>query len=562
MVAVMGNLDGVVQLAQGAWRKLVLGQPFPAFDFWRSSRMVPDLPAFDPSPLAFWMPGHAPGAAEVSPHITEFPYFTFLFADLHAHMMVIPFTLLALGLALTLVLGLRQAKSWWAMSATGVLGLALGSLWVINSWDYPAYLLLMAALLGLAAWAAPGGAVFRAGLWLAMWAAVVAVSVLAFWPFRQAYQTFDPGLAPSLWRTPPERYFAIHGVFLLVAIVHLVQQWRDARHSPTPPLQSGIKIVLPFSKGGLGGFLILALGALAAVYLAAAGYWTAATLTLVLAFTISAAGRELKRDAQSGPCLPTVASLVLLGMALSIGIGLDLARLNGDIGRMNTFFKYYLEAWVLFGVASAYLLWRLGATGFFRQGLAGKATLGIMLLFLVGSLIYPALGARARLADRFNPTALTLDGTAYMRQAVHMEEGQPIALEYDLEAIHWLQDNVQGSPVVLEAHHEQYHWSSRISVYTGLPTVLGWPWHQIQQRGDSTAVYRRAADVREIYSTVSVERAQALLQQHQVRYIVVGELERAYYPAPGLTKFESMTRQGLITLVYQNPRVQVYRTPW
>ena len=83
-VALIGNLDGIVQVAQGIGR-VVSGEPFGVFDFWRSSRMMPsDLEG-----------------------ITEFPYFTFLFADPHAHLFVMPLTLLALGLALAIILGGR-----------------------------------------------------------------------------------------------------------------------------------------------------------------------------------------------------------------------------------------------------------------------------------------------------------------------------------------------------------------------------------------------------------------------------------------------------------------------
>ena len=96
--AVIANLDGIVQLCQGLWAVAVDGASWPGFDFWRSSRMIPPLDSFEPPALAFWLPDFIPGDAGSSWHITEFPFFTFLFADLHAHMMVIPFTLLVLGL--------------------------------------------------------------------------------------------------------------------------------------------------------------------------------------------------------------------------------------------------------------------------------------------------------------------------------------------------------------------------------------------------------------------------------------------------------------------------------
>ena len=108
-IGVMGNLDGIVQVLQGVWYKASnMNDGFPAFDFWRSSRMIPDMENFDPLPALCWVPGKIADTPDMSPHITEFPFFTFLFADLHAHMMAIPFTLLVIGLGLNIVVGLRR----------------------------------------------------------------------------------------------------------------------------------------------------------------------------------------------------------------------------------------------------------------------------------------------------------------------------------------------------------------------------------------------------------------------------------------------------------------------
>jgi len=256
-------------------------------------------------------------------------------------------------------------------------------------------------------------------------------------------------------------------------------------------------------------------------------------------------------------------------MALSIGIGVDFVRLNGDIGRMNSLFKLYLEGWVLFSLAAGYMLWYLGDRGWLsrlwsrdRWGLK-LAWTGMLAVLLAASLIYPVLGTKARINDRFGETPMSLNGTAYMAQAVYQEEGRSLQLKWDLEAIRWLQDNVEGSPVILEAHHDQYHWTARFAVYTGLPTVLGWPWHQIQQRTPyAYAVEERSQDIKEIYSTEDVGRAQELLTKYEVEYIVVGELEQAHYPAPGLDKFEQMVGKGLVFPEFRNQGVNIYRVLW
>ena len=576
MVAVMGNLDGMVQLAQGTWQRLFRPeQGLALFDFWRSSRMIPPLDQIDGSPLAFWLPAQqVPGFTEVSYHITEFPFFTFLFADLHAHMMVIPFTLLVMGLGIGLAVGLRNSGRLWTLIAATGLALGLGSLWVINSWDYPPYLMLVLALLGLASFRLRGNWTKKLAWFGLLSAGIVGFSLVFFLPFHQTYETFNAGMAISKWRTPLDRYLAVHGLFLFVTVTFLVYR---VRQSLAPMLRT------LFGKGDPAGgnagsdavlttvdrlrLAYLGIGLAAAVYLALAGYWTAAILVPLVLLTGLALMAELGRDSPEG--LIAAIPVLFLGMALAIGIGVDFVQLNGDIGRMNTLFKLYLEGWVLFSLAAGYMLWYLGDRGWLsriwrrdRWG-AKLAWMGVLAVLLASSLIYPVLGTKARINDRFGDTPLSLDGTAYLAQAVHQEEGQPLQLKWDLEAIRWLQDNVEGSPVILEAHHHQYHWTSRIAAYTGLPAVLGWPWHQIQQRTTyEYAIEERSRDIREIYSTVNIGRAQELLTKYEVEYIVVGELEQAHYPAPGLDKFERMVGKGLVFREFRNQGVNIYRVLW
>ncbi|MEK7806158.1 MAG: DUF2298 domain-containing protein, partial [Chloroflexota bacterium] len=287
--AVIGNLDGIVQTAQGAWHKLVDGSGFPPFDFWRSSRLLPFQENFDPSPLAFWVPDKLPNVPDMSPHITEFPFFTFLFADLHAHMMVIPFTLLVIGLGLSLVVGLRDGGRIWPVAAVGALSLALGSLWAINSWDYPSYAILTVVLLALAVYFKPGPAVARLCLLVSLTAGVVALSLLAFLPFHQSYEAFNAGLDVSRWRTPVDRFMGIHGLFLFIIATFLVYQARSTLMMALQGVVPGVRGVI----GAIGGSrerrlslsaptLALALGLAIGLVLAATGYWTALLLLVFM----------------------------------------------------------------------------------------------------------------------------------------------------------------------------------------------------------------------------------------------------------------------------------------
>src|SRR5690606_13341639 len=89
-------------------------------------------------------------------------------------------------------------------------------------------------------------------------------------------------------------------------------------------------------------------------------------------------------------------------------------------------------------------------------------------------------------------TELTLGGLAFMSHGEFVyDRGTPapeddvvMRLADDEPIIRWLRDNVEGSPVVAEAVGPLYHWTGRISMLTGLPAVIGWDWHQTQQRWD------------------------------------------------------------------------------
>ena len=574
-IAVIGNLDGMAQVIQGTWHKLTDGGSSPFFFFWGSSRMLDTQENFDPSPLAFWVPDKVAGFADWSPHITEFPFFTFLYGDLHAHMMVIPFTLLVIGLGLALVVGLRSSGHLWALATAAALALALGSLWVINSADYPSYLLLTLALLALAVYFRPGRPSSRLLMFGGLASGVVAVSILAFLPFHEYYQAFATGLEASKWQTPVDRFLGIHGLFLFVIATFLVYTARGTltavARSLVPPLSrnpgnSAASRTMAPSLIWLR--LVLGLGLLIAVLLAVAGYWVVVVLLVFLMLTgVSAWGILASR--KEDPAFASV-PMVLLALGLAIAIGVDFVRVEGDIGRMNTMFKYYLEVWVLLSLASAYMLWQLIDRGLLRPRWTWlkRAWLGVLVLLIGSSLIYTALGTQDRINFRFNPTSATLDGTSYMDTAVHValgyEQTPPFQLKWDRDAIRWLQDNVSGSPVILEAHNDtpvwaQYSWSSRIADYTGLPTVLGWPGHQRQQREDyHYAIFERIDRVREIYDTTNVGRAQELLRQYGVKYVVVGELERRYYAHEGLQKFEDLAAKGLMQRVYKNQGVSIY----
>ena len=559
MVAVAGNLDGVVQLFHIlSTRANGIPAFLSAFDFWRSSRAIPEIPSFEPSALTPWL--ESTDHVDLGFHITEFPYFTFLFADLHAHMMTMPFALLALALGFAVLLGLPRSgpKSLWTWACAALMGLAVGSLWTINSWEYPAYVLLMVGFAASAAWLMPGELRVRVTLGIALALVAVLVSYVVFLPFHGATETFGTGIEPTRWRTPLANYLLIHALPLLAAFSLLLATLPQA----AAPLLARFRTAAPVPAAHQWLLLAVLAGVALACYLWAAGFLTSGVLMVLLTLTCWSLAAALL-NGQESTTRSDVAALGMLAVALAIGIGVDFVRVEGDIARMNTLFKYYLVAWVLFGVAGAYGFWRGRSAWRFHGRYFGRlirlSFALIVVIVAIGAMIYPALATPVRIQDRFHSTPLTLDGAAWMPEAVHSERDKPIEMRWDADAIRWLQENVSGSPVILEAHGDQYRWNGRMSVYTGLPTVIGWPWHQTQQRNDWDLIQRRARDVSAIYNTLSKNAALDLIDQYGVRYVVVGDLERIYYLPHGIEKFDQMVNDGTLELAYANDGATIYR---
>lgn len=558
LATVFANLDGAAQLIQGAGRTLGTGE-FGQFDFWRSSR------------VAVW--------AEEYAVINEFPFWTFLFADLHAHMLAMPFQLVAVGLALNVILSARTPVSLvrrWP--GIGLLAFVVGSFAAINTWDVPAYAILSVGALTILAVLRHRGPL--RSIDLARWALLIAVfwAVLyaAWLPFHQSYEAPSGSFKLSGWQTVFWHYLGIHGLLLFLSMSWLVVQAR--RH-----LSRGTRAPKQLATRLTERWMTVALG-IAAAALALAVWvrfeilhrWTTVAFLgalLAVALALLARWGLARRDPAAG-----VHGLMagMLIVALGIGAGVDLITAPNDIDRMNTVFKFSLNAWFLFSIVGGVGLWHLWASGSLRWAgsrlvRTGRASwVALLVLLVLASGVYPILGTRDRISERFDNTlGLTLDGTAYQRVAVYgdpgptrdVEDDRVYTLGADAEAIAYLRANVEGSPVMLEAVSEHaYRWYPRTAKYAGVQVVVGWQWHQMQQRGDggkqSRFVIARVRDVKEMYDTPDTARFLELAERYAVSFVYVGPTERTYFDETGLAKFESMPR---LEVFFQNQEVTVYR---
>jgi uncharacterized membrane protein len=186
-----------------------------------------------------------------------------------------------------------------------------------------------------------------------------------------------------------------------------------------------------------------------------------------------------------------------------------------------------------------------------------------LVALLAGAFLFLPLGIPARVSDRFTgaqPAIGTLDGMAYMTVGTYTwpDPSYRIDLQWDYDAIQWLQNNIKGTPVVAEAPIAYYREGGlRVSTFTGLPTLVGM--HQSEQRwGD--VVGRREEQGRLLFDTSDINQAQRILRDLNVSLVYIGQLERApkLYAAAGIAKFEQMAQQGMLRELYRNQGVVIY----
>lgn len=250
-------------------------------------------------------------------------------------------------------------------------------------------------------------------------------------------------------------------------------------------------------------------------------------------------------------------------MALGLGIGVEFFVLRGDISRMNTVFKFYLQAWVLFAVAVSPLvveLWK----GAKSRGFVMRVGVRISLvLVLVAVAAYPVTAPRARLQSRLRPDAPhTLDGLAFLESATIEHGGRTIPLGDDLAGIRWLRENAVGLPVLAEAttHPQLYGWGARFSTHTGFPAIIGWDWHQRQQYAAMPVdvITPRIEDLKRLYETADLQEARRLLSRYGVEYLIVGALEEAVFGAEGIGKFAA-AEGSFLEVAFREESLVIYR---
>ena len=184
-------------------------------------------------------------------------------------------------------------------------------------------------------------------------------------------------------------------------------------------------------------------------------------------------------------------------------------------------------------------------------------TAGVLLVFC--AFLYTVFAGTDKMTDRMSDKAPhTLDGMKFMETSNYWQDGFYMDLGEDYQAITWMQENVSGSPVIVEASPTEYKFGSRYTVYTGLPGVVGWNYHQRQQRGPiSMQVWDRVNGIHDFYNTTDIVTARSFIDKYNVKYIIAGQMEKGMYSEEGIAKFRTMDGK-LWNCVYDQDNTQIY----
>ena len=496
--------------------------------------------------------------------ITEFPAFSFILGDFHAHVINMMFVCCFLSLLYAWMQGeeIRSAICSARRGADGtddgwqrpgsifrevlkdpyiyILALFISVFFMNNTWDAPVYVLVYAAAVSLMSLRS------REKKRLLKWffrCALTAVLLFVFSsPFRSSFSTSAVrSLIVSPEHTPLHEFLILWGLQLSVIAALLLYTQKEMAPSSTgrgeikfSQEESSLLLSMPpaDARAAQGKF----------VSRADAQPGASPAEPDLKVYTHWFVRRQRGSAAWlRGLSLPDLFTL-MTGFCAVCTIAAPEFVWVMDIfgGRMNTVFKTYFQGFVMLDTVCGYACLRLLLDA--RKLLPRVFGASAAVLFLL-SCGYFSMGT----AEHFGDVA-DRSGYAGIDAEIPVEQMLP----EDAGAIRWLEENAEGQPHILEAHIGTGGICGRVSSLTGLPTVLGWYDHERQFFPDSEDVDRRRQDVRSAYTGTGETLVRHILEQYGIRYVFVGHEETQAY------QVNHLLLQKLGNVVYRDEESGTY----
>ncbi len=519
-VCIAGYTSGAFQLVANATNHTVLGYPPIG-----AKNVVDWMSSFDFG--ATWL---------VNGAIVQYPYYSFMTGDMHSFFMSIPFQITYITLIFAVF---QKSRSDVSSSRSdtlldiAILSVCLGFFFILNTWEFPTYVIFtFAAFIILKI--RPS---IRENLFMPLFIAALGFTLYLPYYLSGRMSGFNGfGLLPSGIRTSLAQFLEYGVLFLFILITFVLMLWKREFLAGKRAIVVSVALFIPI--------------VLIAVFLHFQILVIVVPIGLLCLYFLYKSKAKTERE--------FILLLILMGVALAFFCDFMYIKdaLSGQWVRFNTVMKLYHPLWIFLGLAATYgvyyVLQHLNAKRkLIRIGKA--AWIGIVALLIIVSLIHPVASTVSMTSGRHNDVCGfnrgTLDGMAYIEG---VNKG-------DFEAIKWINENIKGSPVILEMPGNLATYSSRVSAFTGLPTVIGWGTWEVMWRTGGQNVSERNNDVDLIYNTADNNKALELLKKepYNVEYIYVGSLERDKYTAEGLQKFDTFKND--YHLIYQNEGVNIYQ---
>lgn len=526
LTACLVTLAGNLHLLYGFFKPYKTDNPVPLWE-------LPFKPFSFPN--EYWYPN---ATRFIFHTIHEFPIYSWVVADLHGHVLDIPFVLLTIALLLSLILIHNQPiedektiiqKTFQIHPAHLLfIGLLLACMYMTNAWDGAIYWLLSAAV------------------------------ILTIHGFkRPIYKKFlgeeeepfkvIPNNKKDRHRFKmPEKWQIIWGRDLLLSVLLITAAlflFTTPYNIHFKPFASGIGVLCApdflTHIGKIGPFLF------EAQHCQRSYWWELLTLYGFFFFFVAVFATFILRSKRQNQTDVFVLLLIMISTFLIIiPEFFYLKDIYPAHFRANTMFKLVFQAFIMLGISSSYIIVRL-ATNMadidWRRRLYTLCFLLTSVILVTLVMIYPYLAVNAYY-NNFK-SYQGLDGVHYLKTLY----------PNDYAAVQWINEYIKGQPVILEAQGDSYTDYARISANTGLPTVLGWTVHEWLWRGTYDIPAPRINEIKTMYETSEVQTAKNLLNTYKVKYVYIGNLEYQKYPKLDEQKFEKLGH-----IVFQQENTKIY----